>query len=90
MDQQTINTINKLRQKISYNSRNKKLFRRNSQIPSLSMNFLSNFILVNEKQTIKEEEWSEESSDKLSEESSTLQKNQRATRSSWDDHITTI
>lgn len=76
MDQQTINTINKLRQKISYNSRNKKLFRRNSQIPSLSMNFLSNFILVNEKQTIKEEEWSEESSDKLSEESSTLQKNQ--------------
>jgi DNA repair exonuclease SbcCD ATPase subunit len=40
--------------------KNKRFFRRNSQIPSVSMNFLGNFILLNEKHTIKEEEGSEE------------------------------
>lgn len=72
LDQKTINDVNKQRAKRIFNA--KKIFRRNSQIPSLSLNFLSNFTLINEKQTIKEEEYSEET-ESISEEGAAVQKN---------------
>ena len=67
LDPETMKEINKLQKKISVNSKGKKFFRRNSQIPSLSIGFLSTFALVNEKSTIKEEEKSEDSEPSLNE-----------------------